>query len=102
MIFPLDGVSFAVQSLLDDNGLAEVSRAAEDVKKAVEQQEFRKATELWSVAETVVEQVGTTQEDPQQKSPLLFFIYRELSSSENTRDYILIYCIYATISGCIL
>lgn len=60
-ISPLDSVMtwgpyLYTTSLLDDNGLAEVSRAAEDVKKAVEQQEFRKATELWSVAETVVEQ----------------------------------------------
>ena len=48
------------QSLLDDYGLADVSSAAEAVKAAVEQQQFEKATELWSVAETVVEQVGTT------------------------------------------
>lgn len=51
---------FAVQSLLDDFGLADVSSAAEAVKKAVEEQQFEKATELWSVAETVVEQVGST------------------------------------------
>lgn len=36
--------------------------AADAVKQAVEQQQFQKATELWSVAETVVEQVGATQE----------------------------------------
>lgn len=47
-----------VQSLLDDAGLADVSSAAEAVRKAVEQQQFEKATELWSVAETVVEQVS--------------------------------------------
>lgn len=47
-----------VQSLLDDAGLADVSSAAEAVRKAVEQQQFSKATELWSVAETVVEQVS--------------------------------------------
>lgn len=47
-----------LQSLLDEAGLADVSRAAEDVRKAVEQQQFEKATELWSVAETVVEQVS--------------------------------------------
>lgn len=57
--------SFAVQSLLDDFGLADVSSAAEAVKEAVEQQQFEKATELWSVTETVVEQVGTTREGPQ-------------------------------------
>lgn len=49
----------AVQSLLDDAGLADVSSAAEAVKLAVEQEQFEKATELWSVLETVVEQVGT-------------------------------------------
>ncbi|TDH03484.1 hypothetical protein EPR50_G00163850 [Perca flavescens] len=43
-------------SLLDDYGLADVSSAADAVKQAVEQQQFEKATELWSVAETVVEQ----------------------------------------------
>ncbi|XP_054615900.1 retinoid-inducible serine carboxypeptidase isoform X1 [Dunckerocampus dactyliophorus] len=43
-------------SLLDDRGLKEVSGAAEAVKDAVEQKQFQKATELWSVAETVVEQ----------------------------------------------
>lgn len=57
--------SFAVQSLLDDYGLADVGKAAEAVKNAVEQQQFEKATELWSVTESVVEQVGTTQEGPQ-------------------------------------
>lgn len=54
-----------VQSLLDDYGLADVSSAADAVKKAVEQQQFEKATELWSVTESVVEQVGTTWEHPQ-------------------------------------
>ncbi|XP_049925130.1 retinoid-inducible serine carboxypeptidase [Epinephelus moara] len=43
-------------SLLDDYGLTDVNSAAEAVKKAVEQQQFEKATELWAVAETVVEQ----------------------------------------------
>ncbi|CAN9505341.1 unnamed protein product [Ophioblennius macclurei] len=43
-------------SLLDDYGLQDVSTAAEAVKQAVEQQQFQKATELWSVTETVVEQ----------------------------------------------
>lgn len=55
-------VSAPLQSLLDDFGLADVSSAADDVKRAVEQQQFEKATELWSVAETVVEQVGGTTE----------------------------------------
>ncbi|XP_026180469.1 retinoid-inducible serine carboxypeptidase [Mastacembelus armatus] len=43
-------------SLLDDYGMADVNSAAEAVKQAVEQQQFQKATELWSVTETVVEQ----------------------------------------------
>uniref|UniRef100_UPI0037E95ADE retinoid-inducible serine carboxypeptidase n=1 Tax=Semicossyphus pulcher TaxID=241346 RepID=UPI0037E95ADE len=60
-ISPLDSVMtwgpyLYTTSLLDDNGLADVSGAAEAVKQAVEQQQFEKATELWSVAETVVEQ----------------------------------------------
>uniref|UniRef100_A0A8C4P005 Carboxypeptidase n=1 Tax=Dicentrarchus labrax TaxID=13489 RepID=A0A8C4P005_DICLA len=60
-ISPLDSVMtwgpyLYTTSLLDDYGLAEVSSAAEAVKKAVEQQQFVKATELWSVVETVVEQ----------------------------------------------
>ena len=50
---------FAVQSLLDDYGLADVNSVAEEVKQAVEQQQFQKATELWSMAESAVEQVGT-------------------------------------------
>ncbi|XP_029293729.1 retinoid-inducible serine carboxypeptidase [Cottoperca gobio] len=60
-ISPLDSVMtwgpyLYTTSLLDDSGLADVSSAAEAVKRAVEQQQFAKATELWSVAETVVEQ----------------------------------------------
>lgn len=64
-------VSVAVQSLLDDNGLKDVTSAAEAVKQAVEQQQFQKATELWSVTETVVEQVGATQEDHSKGNALL-------------------------------
>ncbi|XP_036944220.1 retinoid-inducible serine carboxypeptidase [Acanthopagrus latus] len=60
-ISPLDSVMtwgpyLYSTSLLDDHGLADVSSAAEAVKEAVEQQQFEKATELWSVAETVIEQ----------------------------------------------
>lgn len=51
-----------MQSLLDDVGLADVSSAAQAVQKAVEQQQFEKATELWSVTETVVEQVSRMDE----------------------------------------
>ncbi|KAM9783804.1 retinoid-inducible serine carboxypeptidase isoform 1-T1 [Syngnathus typhle] len=43
-------------SMLDNQGLDEVNSAAEEVKRAVEEQLFKKATELWSVVETVVEQ----------------------------------------------
>ncbi|MEQ2284951.1 hypothetical protein AMECASPLE_026904 [Ameca splendens] len=60
-ISPLDSVMtwgpyLYTTSLLDDYGLADVSNAAEKVKQAVEQQQFLKATELWSITETVVEQ----------------------------------------------
>ncbi|XP_068587607.1 retinoid-inducible serine carboxypeptidase [Cebidichthys violaceus] len=60
-ISPLDSVMtwgpyLYTTSLLDDYGLKDVSSAAEAVKQAVEQQQFKKATELWSVTETVVEQ----------------------------------------------
>ncbi|XP_029914080.1 retinoid-inducible serine carboxypeptidase [Myripristis murdjan] len=60
-ISPLDSVMtwgpyLYTTSLLDDYGLGEVNSAAEAVKQAVEQQQFQKATELWSVTETVVEQ----------------------------------------------
>ncbi|KAF6719830.1 Retinoid-inducible serine carboxypeptidase [Oryzias melastigma] len=60
-ISPLDSVMtwgpyLYTTSLLDDSGLADVNSAAEAVKQAVEQRSFLKATELWSVAETVVEQ----------------------------------------------
>ncbi|KAJ8404247.1 hypothetical protein AAFF_G00340200 [Aldrovandia affinis] len=43
-------------SLLDDYGLTEVSKAAKAVQQAVDQGLFQKATELWSVTESVVEQ----------------------------------------------
>lgn len=60
-ISPLDSVMtwgpyLYTTSLLDDLGLEDVTSAAEAVKQAVEQQQFQKATELWSVVETVVEQ----------------------------------------------
>lgn len=72
-----------MQSLLDDNGLKDVTSAAEAVKQAVEQQQFQKATELWSVTETVVEQVGATQEDHSKGNAFIvrcrhFFLYRQL------------------------
>ncbi|XDV12891.1 hypothetical protein PO909_001441 [Leuciscus waleckii] len=43
-------------SLLDDNGLDEVTKAAKAVLDAVQQGLFRKATDLWSITENVVEQ----------------------------------------------
>ncbi|KAI1884097.1 hypothetical protein AGOR_G00222900 [Albula goreensis] len=43
-------------SLLDDYGLGEVTKAAKAVELAVEQGQFQKATELWSITESVVEQ----------------------------------------------
>ncbi|XP_061080990.1 retinoid-inducible serine carboxypeptidase [Conger conger] len=43
-------------SLLDDLGLVEVSRAAKAVQLAVEQGQFQRATELWSITESVVEE----------------------------------------------
>ncbi|XP_029014868.1 retinoid-inducible serine carboxypeptidase isoform X2 [Betta splendens] len=60
-ISPLDSVMtwgpyLYTTSLLDDYGLSDVKKAAEAVKQAVEQEQFKKATELWSVTETVVEQ----------------------------------------------
>ncbi|KAL0993578.1 hypothetical protein UPYG_G00110010 [Umbra pygmaea] len=59
-ISPLDSVMtwgpyLYTMSLLDDNGLGEVSAAAEDVKQAVNQGQYLKATALWSVTESVVE-----------------------------------------------
>uniref|UniRef100_A0A674B1K9 Carboxypeptidase n=1 Tax=Salmo trutta TaxID=8032 RepID=A0A674B1K9_SALTR len=60
-ISPLDSVMtwgpyLYTTSLLDDYGLREVSSAAEAVKQAVDQGQYLKATELWSVTESVVEQ----------------------------------------------
>uniref|UniRef100_A0AAX7U7Y8 Carboxypeptidase n=1 Tax=Astatotilapia calliptera TaxID=8154 RepID=A0AAX7U7Y8_ASTCA len=59
-ISPLDSVMtwgpyLYITSLLDDYGLADVSKAAEAVKQAVEQGQFLKATELWSMTESAVE-----------------------------------------------
>uniref|UniRef100_A0A8C9WN18 Carboxypeptidase n=1 Tax=Scleropages formosus TaxID=113540 RepID=A0A8C9WN18_SCLFO len=43
-------------SLLDDNGLGEVTMAAKAVQQAVNEGNFQKATELWSDTESVVKQ----------------------------------------------
>uniref|UniRef100_A0A3Q1I799 Carboxypeptidase n=1 Tax=Anabas testudineus TaxID=64144 RepID=A0A3Q1I799_ANATE len=60
-ISPLDSVMtwgpyLYTTSLLDDNGLVGVNAAAEAVMHAIHQEQFQKATELWSVTESVVEQ----------------------------------------------
>lgn len=49
--------SFALQSLLDDQGLAEVSQVAEQVLDAVNKGLYKEATQLWGKAEMVIEQV---------------------------------------------
>ncbi|XP_033826482.1 retinoid-inducible serine carboxypeptidase isoform X2 [Periophthalmus magnuspinnatus] len=59
-ISPLDSVMtwgpyLYTTSLLDDPGLAEVTDVAQQVKDAVGSGHFLKATELWSLAESVVE-----------------------------------------------
>ncbi|XP_037351330.1 retinoid-inducible serine carboxypeptidase [Talpa occidentalis] len=43
-------------SLLDDQGLAEVSQAAEQVLDAINKGRYKEATELWGEAENVIEQ----------------------------------------------
>ncbi|XP_007947847.1 retinoid-inducible serine carboxypeptidase [Orycteropus afer afer] len=43
-------------SLLDDQGLAEVSKVAEQVLDAVSEGHYQKATQLWGKAEMVIEQ----------------------------------------------
>ncbi|KAJ0058334.1 hypothetical protein NL108_013280 [Boleophthalmus pectinirostris] len=59
-ISPLDSVMtwgpyLYTTSLLDDLGLAEVTGVAQQVQDAVNNGQFLKATELWSIAESVVE-----------------------------------------------
>lgn len=48
---------FVFQSLLDDQGLAEVSQVAEQVLDAVNKGLYTTATQLWGKAETIIEQV---------------------------------------------
>lgn len=60
-ISPLDSVMtwgpyLYTTSLLDDYGLKQVNSAAQAVKKSVQQGQFQKATELWSITESVIEQ----------------------------------------------
>lgn len=53
------------QSLLDDQGLVEVSQIAEQVLDAVNKEHYVEATQLWGKAEMVIEQVtGHTREQP--------------------------------------
>lgn len=42
-------------SLLDDNGLEEVNKAAKEVQQALDQGQYEKATEMWSITENVIE-----------------------------------------------
>lgn len=46
-----------LQSLLDDNGLAEVTAVAKEVMDAINKNQYALATELWAKAERVIEQV---------------------------------------------
>ncbi|XP_066498465.1 retinoid-inducible serine carboxypeptidase isoform X2 [Hoplias malabaricus] len=60
-ISPLDSVMtwgpyLYSTSLLDDYGLMEVTSAAKSVQQAIDQGQYQKATQLWSVTEGVVEQ----------------------------------------------
>lgn len=48
---------FVFQSLLDDQGLAEVSQIAEEVMDAVNKGLYKEATQLWGQAEVIIEQV---------------------------------------------
>lgn len=50
---------FIFQSLLDDQGLAEVSEVAEQVLDAINKGFYKEATQLWGKAETVIEKVKT-------------------------------------------
>ncbi|KAM9296628.1 retinoid-inducible serine carboxypeptidase [Gastrophryne carolinensis] len=43
-------------SLLDDNGLKAVQKAADAVQNAVDKEHFKEATDLWSMAENVIEE----------------------------------------------
>ncbi|XP_051572212.1 retinoid-inducible serine carboxypeptidase-like isoform X2 [Myxocyprinus asiaticus] len=60
-ISPLDSVMtwgpyLYSTSMLDDNGLEEVNKAAKGVQQALDQGQYQKATEMWSITENVVEQ----------------------------------------------
>ena len=48
----------ALQSLLDDKGLKEVTTAAKKILDAMNKKEFKLATLLWSKAEDIIENVS--------------------------------------------
>lgn len=48
---------FLFQSLLDDHGLAEVTAVAKEIMDAINKNQYGLATELWSKAEGVIEEV---------------------------------------------
>lgn len=53
---------FVFQSLLDDNGLAEVTAVAKEIMDAINKNQYGLATELWGKAESVIEEVRSTLE----------------------------------------
>lgn len=50
-------IGFVFQSLLDDNGLAEVTAVAKEIMDAINKNQYGLATELWGKAEGVIEEV---------------------------------------------
>lgn len=48
---------FIFQSLLDDNGLREVTAVAKEIMDAINKNQYGLATELWGKAEEVIEEV---------------------------------------------
>lgn len=55
--FKLSSSMFVFQSLLDDHGLAEVTAVAKEIMDAINKNEYGLATELWSKAEGIIEEV---------------------------------------------
>lgn len=51
---------FVFQSLLDDNGLAEVTAVAKEIMDAINKNQYGLATELWGKAEDVIEEVRSS------------------------------------------
>lgn len=48
---------FVFQSLLDDNGLADVTAVTKEILDAINKNQFELATELWGKAEGIIEEV---------------------------------------------